>query len=210
MKCGERLVRCLAGEEIDRVPFGVGLGWHPWGIAHENWKRDSGKCDLDIAEELGYDKSFALPNLKSGLFPCFEEITIKETDELLILRDSQGITKRCRKDGSSMPEFLDYPVKTPDDWEKLKHERLVIGDRKRIMQDWNDFRARLKETGEAVQVGTFPYGVFGAVRDLTGVEDLLTGLYDHPETIKDMMNHLTSLWLNLWEIFVFIFRDYNN
>jgi hypothetical protein len=30
---GERVVRCLTGGEIDRVPFGVGLGWQPWGGA---------------------------------------------------------------------------------------------------------------------------------------------------------------------------------
>ncbi|MFZ2656266.1 MAG: uroporphyrinogen decarboxylase family protein [Victivallales bacterium] len=199
MKCGERIVRCLTGGEIDRVPFGVGLGWNPWGI-YESWKRDSGKGELDIAEELKKDKSFALPALESGLFPSFEEMKIKETDELVILKDRQGITKCCRKDAASMPEFLDYPVKTPDDWEKLKQERFVIGDKKRVIQDWNDFKARLKETGESVQVGVFPYGVFGAVRDLTGVENLLTGFYDHPEMIRDMMNHLTSLWLSLWEI----------
>lgn len=49
-----------------------------------------------------------------------------------------------------------------------------------------------------MQVGCFPYGVFGAARDLMGVEALLTGFYDDPRMIQDMMEHLTSLWIALW------------
>ena len=57
-----------------------------------------------------------------------------------------------------MPEWLDYPVKTADDWERLKAERLCPADAGRTALDWDAFRARLKATGEAVQVGVFPYG----------------------------------------------------
>lgn len=41
LPCGERAVRCLLGEEIDRLPFGVGLGWLSWGDALEGWRRKS-------------------------------------------------------------------------------------------------------------------------------------------------------------------------
>ena len=36
LPCGERVVRCLIGEPVDRVPFGVGIGWWPWGEAMDN------------------------------------------------------------------------------------------------------------------------------------------------------------------------------
>ena len=32
LTCGERAVRCLLGEPTDRVPYGVGIGWGPWGV----------------------------------------------------------------------------------------------------------------------------------------------------------------------------------
>ena len=35
-------------------------------------------------------------------------------------RDHRGITQRGRKDGGSIPEYLDYPVKTPEDWQRIR------------------------------------------------------------------------------------------
>ncbi len=197
---GERLVRCLAGEDIDRVPFGVNLGWWPWGRALADWRLATGCADLDIAKEFGYDAGFVGPALEHGAFPHFEALTIEETAEHIVTRDWRGITLRNRRDGESMPEFLDYPVKTPADWERLKAERLRLDDAdQRVTQNWDEFRARLSQTGEAVQVGTFPWGVFGTLRDLMGVEELLVGFYTEPAMIRDMMQHLTSLWLGIYE-----------
>ena len=62
LPCGERLVRCLTGEPVDRVPFGVNLGWWPWGETMDRWKRESGQPDLDIGRWFGYDASFASPS----------------------------------------------------------------------------------------------------------------------------------------------------
>jgi uroporphyrinogen decarboxylase len=199
MTCGERTVRCLLGEGIDRVPFGVGIGWYPWGETLERWRREAGKPDLDPARELGFDLSFASPAVHAGIYPGFEAAVLEATDEFVVHRDDRGITRRDRRDGHSMPEFLDYPVKDPASWEILRHERLDSRTQGRIAEDWPAFRARLANTGEAVQVGAFPYGVFGTPRDLVGVELLLTAFYDTPALVADMMEHLTSLWLALWE-----------
>lgn len=200
LRCGERLVRCLTGGDIDRVPFGVNIGWWPWGDAMANWRRDSGLADLDLARTFGYDAGFCTPAIESGVFPHFEPMVIEETSEHVIERDWRGITLRNRKDSGSMPEFLSYPVKTPVDWEQLKAARFRLDDaRSRIKQDWDVFRDHLRQNGEAVQVGCFPWGVFGSVRDLLGVEDMLVSFYTEPEMIRDMMSHLTSLWIGLWE-----------
>ncbi|MHB9033546.1 MAG: uroporphyrinogen decarboxylase family protein, partial [Anaerolineae bacterium] len=107
--------------------------------------------------------------------------------------------RRDRRDGLSMPEWLDYPVHTPDDWLKLKRERLDPAAPGRVTQDWDAFRAQVARTGEAVQVGVYPWGMFGSVRDLMGVERLLESFYDEPEMVYDIMEHLTTLWLSLYE-----------
>ncbi len=200
LPCGVRLVRCLTGGDIDRVPFGVNIGWWPWGDAMEQWRRASGDPGLDLARVFGYDSGFVQPGMECGVFPHFMPKVLEETAEHVVAIDWRGITTRNRKDGGSMPEFLDYPVKTLADWDRLKAERFRLDDAdRRVTQDWNSFRARLKETGEAVQVGSFPWGVFGTARDLLGVEELLVGFYTEPEMIRDMMLHLTSLWIGLWE-----------
>jgi len=98
-----------------------------------------------------------------------------------------------------MPEFLEYPVKTEDDWQQLKEERLQIDQPGRAAQDWDIFRARLKKTGEGVRVGMLPCGLFGMPRELLGAEELLVSFYTQPGMIRDMMEHLTSLWISVWE-----------
>ncbi len=200
MKCGERIVRCLTGGNIDRIPFGVGLGWRPWGDALNRWRQESGDPSLDPAIALGYDSSFAIPRLESGPFPHYENKIIADEGETIVSLDWRGITMRNRKDGGSMPEFLDYPVKSPDDWNRIKQERyrLDLID-ERVVEDWPAFINRIAATGEAVQVGVYPWGVFGTVRDLLGAEELLISFITEPEMVKDMMRHLTSLWIKLWE-----------
>jgi uroporphyrinogen decarboxylase len=199
LPCGERVVRCLLGQSIDRVPFGVGLGWIPWGDAAERWQQQSGRPHLDLRREFSFDASFALPAIEYGPWPHFKSEVLEETAEFIVARDWRGIIARNRRDRASMPEFLEHPVKTPAEWEKFKHERLRIEDATRLREDWAAFRARLQRTGEAVQVGSFPWGMFGTVRDLLGAERVLYAFYDHPEMIWDMMDHLTTLWLRQWE-----------
>jgi len=196
---GERIIRCFLGEPIDRVPYGVGIGWMPWGETTQRWQRESGEPELDLWRRFGFDGDFIRPAVSYGIFPVFEQQVLEENDRFTIWRDEKGITKRDRRDGGSMPEFLDYPVKTPDDWERLKIERLRIDESGRITQDWDEFRAQVRETGRAVQVGGFPFGVFGTPRDLMGDEELLVSFYTEPAMVRDMMDHLTSLWISLYE-----------
>jgi uroporphyrinogen decarboxylase len=197
---GERLVRSLSGGDIDHVSFGTNLGYWPWGETMERWRRETGRSDLDLAREFDYEAGFAAPAVEYGVWPHFEERTLESTAEHVVTRDWRGITMRNRHDRSSMPEFLDYPVKDANDWEQIKTERLRLEDAdRRVTQDWAQWRARLAQTGEAVQVGSYPWGVFGTLRDLMGVEALLIGFYTEPDLIRDMMDHLTTLWLALYE-----------
>ncbi|MBU4198781.1 MAG: hypothetical protein KKG09_10700 [Verrucomicrobia bacterium] len=198
MKPGERFIRCLTGLPIDRVPYGVGIGWAPWGETLARWKTESGRQDLDPIREFGFDASCAHPSVHAGIFPAYERVLVRDEGELIVYRDERGITMRGRKDGGSMPEFLDYPVKTRADWERLKAERLNSDVPGRIPQDWPEFREKIRISGEAVQVGAFPFGVFGTPRDLMGVEAVLISFYEVPDLIRDMMEHLTTLWLTLW------------
>lgn len=199
LKPGERLVRCLLGQPIDRVPFGIWFGWQPWGDSLERWRAQTGIPNLELAEYFGYDPGFAIPELRCGIWPPLPTEVIREDAEFVVVRDERGIISRCRRDGLSMPEWLDYPVHTPDDWHKLKREHLRPDEPGRVAQDWDAFRAQLERTGEAVQVGVYPWGVFGSTRDLLGAERLLECFYDEPEMVYDIMEHITTLWLSLWE-----------
>lgn len=129
LRCGERLVRCLSGGDVDRVPFGVNFGWNPWTETLANWRRELGRPELDVADEFGYDAGFACPSLESGPLPHFEPLTISETAEHVVTGDWRGVTQRNRRDGGSIPEFLDYPVKTDRGGKSQGAEKALEGMR---------------------------------------------------------------------------------
>jgi uroporphyrinogen-III decarboxylase len=198
---GERFIRCVLGQKVDRLPYGVGIGWRGWAATLARWREETGQSELSLDAELGYDARDAMPEHNQGIFPEFEEIVIEETEEYVVSRNNRGIKMRNRRDLGSMPEFLDYPVKTREDWERLKAERLDPDTPGRITENWNLFRSRVAVTGEAVLAGEYPHGVFGAPRELMGAEELLISFYTDPALVKDMMNHLTTLWISIWARF---------
>ena len=199
LSAGERLLRCLTGDRVDRIPFGVGLGWLPWGSTLQRWRVESGMLDLEISRHFGYDDGFRCIPAEYGIFPHFPETVLAEDASAITRRTKYGIVQRDLKTGDSMAEWLDYPVHSPAEWEQLKAERLVIGHPGRVALAW-DFWCACDRQGDAIQVGNFPFGVFGTVRDLLGVETMLLWFYDHPDVMRDMMTHLTSVWLSVYDL----------
>jgi uroporphyrinogen decarboxylase len=194
----ERILRTLTFCGPDRVPYGVGLGFSPWGETLQRWRGESGISDLDVAGYLGFDAGFQGLPVQSGPVPAFEERVMSQDDEFVVRVDYRGILKRDRRDGHSMPEWLEHPVKGADDWRRYKEERLQPRLRERLA-DVEAFAARCGALDAPVQAGSFPWGVFGTARDLMGAQGVLLGLYDWPDVVRDIMETYTSLWLALWE-----------
>jgi hypothetical protein len=76
----------------------------------DKWRQESGNPLLDPSTFFGYDSSFFAPRMESGPFPHYENKILADEGETVVSMDWRGITMRNRKDGGSMPEFLDYPV----------------------------------------------------------------------------------------------------
>ncbi len=197
---GERIIRCLTGEPIDHVPFAVfGVCWNPWQSTIARWQDELGNPDLDYGKRIGAEEGCHFVPLHYGVFPHFPREIVAEDDQTITVRTEFGVVKRDLKCGTgAMADWVDYPVHSPEEWRKLKAERLIIERDDRLEDiDWDALRAK-DAAGAAIQVGVFPFGVFGTVRDLIGVESFLMWTYDHPDVIRDMMEHLTSLWLWLY------------
>ena len=88
-------------------------------------------------------------------------------------------------------------MKNRADWEKLK-ERLDPDAPQRFPDNWAESVENIQKRGAAVQVGQYPYGLFGTLRDMMGVEELLVTFYDDSELIRDMMNYLTDFWIKIY------------
>ncbi|MDK3160229.1 uroporphyrinogen decarboxylase family protein [Kamptonema cortianum] len=193
----DRIIKTLLCEPTDRPPLVSWLGWWAWGETMERWKKESGIKDLDVMKYFGVEPGWQVAALEMGPFPHFENIEISRDEEHVVSVDFRGIKMRNRIDGASMPEFMDYPVKSRKDWNRYKAERL-IGPIAPRLAGMPAFLKHMNNVDAPVQLGNFPWGVFGTVRDIIGVEQFMYALGDDPEWIEDIMTTLTDLWLAIY------------
>ena len=95
---------------------------------------------------------------------------------------------------SSMPQFLEYPVTSLEDWRALM-PRLNPDDPGRFAQDWNKVSAFYADRN--FPVGLTICGAFGHPRNLLGVEALCIAYYDQPALIHEMMEHWVDFYCHL-------------
>jgi len=190
------MIRACLNQDIDRQPFWFMFG--PWGETMERW-RGEGFVGDDWRAAFGFDAGFMMLPVNLGFCPRFERIVLAEDDETRTVRDALGITFVEKKGHATIPRFLDNPIKTRGDWETIKRERLNPHAPERFPANWNQAIRAMKERDAAVQIGGYPFGLFGTLRDFMGVERLLLAFYDEPELIHEMMDFLTDFWLAIYE-----------
>ena len=196
MRDGERLVRWLTFQDVDRPPFyQIMLGWDE---THEQWVREAGVRKLNLQSYFNLD--FGLENVpvKLGMVPPFEREVIEEQGQFYVERDERGILMRQRRDRGSIPGFIEHPVKGWDDWDQIK-KRFDPDSPERYHADWDAFNGYLESTGAVANLGFAFYGVFGTPRDLMGAEELLVAFIAQPDLVHDMMDHLTDCWIRIYD-----------
>ncbi len=194
----ERIVTTLLCQPTDRVPFGVGIGFYPWGETMERWRTESGISDLNPAGLFGYDAGFHGVPAEYGPWPHVESEVIEENDRFIISKDFRGIITKNRRDHHSMPDFIAHPIRNEQDWSAYKdlHLQPRLDERLKRLDEFADGRA---DVDAPIQLGSFPWGHFGTARDMMGAEELLYAFYDMPDLVADMMQTFTDLWIAIYE-----------
>ena len=124
MSSRERLLMALDHKEADRVP----MHDSPWWAAIRRWHSEGLPVDVNPAEYFDFGMVFFWPDTS----PRFPIETVEEDEEYITNTTPYGGLRRDHKSYNSTPEIIDYPVKSRDDWERIK-ERLKP-DRDRV--DW--------------------------------------------------------------------------
>jgi uroporphyrinogen decarboxylase len=190
----ERMKRMYAHQEADRIP----VIDTPWDATIERWQREGMPksvsyvdfFDLDLFETIQVDNS-----------PRFPERVIEEADDYIVSTTEWGVTLKNWKHMTSTPDFIDFTIKTPEDWTKAK-ERMTPSD-DRI--PWDHLRANYKRWREegAWIVGTLWFGFDVTHSWAVGTERLLVALIEQPEWCVDMFRHFLEVNLALldqvWE-----------
>ncbi len=112
-----------------------------------------------------------------------EEEVLEENEEYLVARDRRGRTVKLFKAAATLPHPLDYPIKTMDDWLRIKHHYAFSEER--FGADWAEAARRHRAAGRVVGV-SIPGG-FDEPRELMGEEGVCLAYYTQPELIHDML-----------------------
>ena len=187
----ERWNRTLHFQSVDHVPdqeFGYWkdtlVAWHRQGLPKE--VNTNGQAD----QYFGFARR-ETAGVNISLLPTFRpRILGYEGDEKLIL-DRTGAKCLVRRDGrSTIPQYLEYPVKDRASWERFK-ERLNPHDPRRYPADWE--ARKVEWNNRDYPLGISAGSLFGWIRNWMGLETISTMLYDDRELIEEMMDHLVHL-----------------
>jgi Uroporphyrinogen-III decarboxylase len=193
----ERIINTVLFKEVDKLPFILLFG--AWPETLERWKREGFEEGDDLEKYFGFDPQFINIDINWGLCPWFVYEEVEDRGDTLIVRNSFGVLEEVKKGGSSIPRQIDFPVKDMESWERLKKERLDPYIVERFPANWKQLVENYKKIGGPVQVGDFPYGLFGTARELMGVEELCVSFYEQPDLVHDIMDYLTDFWLKIYE-----------
>ncbi len=198
-------------EKIDRMPYLFGkprtstfAAWRKQGLSEKQAERWS--------EFVGEDEIIGIGKVNFDPIPPFEEKTIKEDGNMRIWIDHRGVKRMDAinqpTEGFAPRKYLEFPVKTSDDWKRMKKrfdfhtpERFIPTKDKnkeetfnpdvyRIFHGneyWEDRIDVCNRSDEPVRLGV--PGLFWTARDFTGFENLSVMFYDQPSLVHEIMEY---------------------
>jgi len=169
-------------ESIEHPPIMIsGL----WEETRRRWEKEGlpKNCGQDGLYGYFGIEPFRTQHIKADtlMLPPFNEKIISENTEYIIKINKDGVTEKNFRDGSSMPEFIEYPVKTSEDISWLK-EKLNPENPDRISKDWLGQAQAGQKEGVLQLCNGGMY--FAFLNEHMGTERLLLEYYDHPEFIQ--------------------------
>ena len=183
----EEYITYMKGENSERKIFSELFG--PLKQLESEW-REQGASEEEISM-VAFDWDYVhLENTgcNTGLTGGTERI-IEDNEEFRISIDRLGRKTKLCKNAATIALPMEYPVKTMDDWLKIKPRYKFSEDR--INKEKLDKCAYAREEEGALIKTSIPGG-FDEPRQLMGEEELCVAYYTDPELIEDIMKTLTE------------------
>lgn len=189
MNVRERFNRAMKFQSVDRLPV---LYWGAWNDTRLRWQKEGMvNYEAEFARYDGPMQNCWLYNPYQGPFPQFEEKILADGNDFYDIRNQLGQIERRFKETTSMPAFLEYPVKNRNDWNEYK-KRLNPDDENRYPANWPEL-VRKRKTTEADEIrGVAVWGFYGFPREMLGTENLSLLFYDDPDLVFEMNEY----WLD--------------
>lgn len=184
MDARTRFNRFMNYLDVDRPPFYEWLGY--WRQTVNRWYGEGLPPGVSVEDYFGFDRIEGVP-VDYDPIPSFIPKLIREDYRYIVWQSTFGIVYKDLKVSTSIPSFIEFPVKNPEDWEILK-PRFNPHDPRRLPKYWGE------ELFEHYRGLNYPLGIeftgfFGFARNLMGLNRLLVAFYKTPELVRDMMEH---------------------
>lgn len=127
-----------------------------------------------------------------GLIPEFESKVLEEDDRHRIIVDGSGVKHLVNKDGaSSIPRYLEFPVKDRATWEAFREHLNPDDPARQLPEDqWRQHVEHLNASEAPVILGTG--SLFGWLRNWAGFEGIAMLCLDDPDLVEEMIEHLCT------------------
>jgi len=178
------------GREMFTEIFGLLVGldkeWESQGASKE---------EIDLSA-FGWDSVLYL-DCPANCFSIsgIEPRILEDDGRHTIAIDRKGRKTELFKRNATIPLPLEYPVKTADDWLKIK--RWYEFSENRV--DIEGLRRAAKLRDEGYLVRAWMPGGFDEPRELMGEEELCFACYEQPELIDDMLRTIAGTALKVFE-----------
>jgi uroporphyrinogen decarboxylase len=187
-----RFLRTMRYEGVDRPP------WIPpslWVDTRTRWEGEGLPAGMSVCDYLQIpDLRFLYLGPETGVFPHFQETILSRDGRFITGIDKNGITYRREDRSSSMPEYVDFPIKTPRDLETFMEERFSP-DRidERYPGDWEQ-RIALGSDPDRREL-TFVDGgcIYGWLRRLAGVETCSLLFCEEPALVDRFLERVHTI-----------------
>lgn len=181
----DRFVRQMHHRPVDRC-FNMEFGYWAenftqWPIFVDNGIRDNAAAD----RFFNFDR-IAVVGAKIWLHPPFVSRVVEERGDKQVIMNPDGLLAEVPKDGhDTIPHFVRSSVTTPDDWKRVKAERMRRDDPERAV-DVEALRKRHPPDRDYA-LGVNCGSMIGKIRDVLTFEGLAYACYDYPDMVEDMV-----------------------
>jgi uroporphyrinogen decarboxylase len=188
----ERFLRTLRYQSVDRRPIYLA---GPWPDTLTRWRAEGLPAEVDVHEYMDVP-ALLVANISptTAMDPPFETEILEETDECVIRTDRYGRTVREFKDHTSMPEWIDFPVKDAADLERVLAEHYQVDDLdRRFPEDWARRARTATEEDKIIVIDGGCY--YWTLRSIAGVERASYLFYDAPDLVEELFERYLTVVL---------------
>lgn len=191
----ERFLRTMRYEDVDRRPlYLVGI----WDDTIARWHREGLPCDIGEGEIYNYlglqAQSLRLRGLYGlmGPHPQFEQRTISKDEDVHIFTDDYGRTVRDFRKQTTLPEWLDFPVKDRATFQRFLDEHYSIDNLdERFDQEWEQKLSQSRQDHELTVLDGGCY--YWTLRSIAGVEGASYLFYDAPDLVEELFERYFTI-----------------